>query len=78
MDPSKKKKYRSQKAAERSSLAASYIVLTILALIWLIPIVWIVLASLSKNSGTVAEVKDYIPSSGIGFENFRLLFTKNY
>lgn len=78
MDPSKKKKYRSQKAAERSSLAASYIVLTILALVWLIPIVWIVLAALSKNSGTVAEVKDYIPSSGIGFENFRLLFTKNY
>ena len=77
MDPSKKKKYRSQKAAERSSLIATYVILTILAIIWIIPILWIILASLSGKAGTVAEVSNFFPSS-LGFENFKLLFTKSY
>ena len=77
MDPSKKKKYRSQKAAARTSLTLSYVILTILALIWIIPILWIILAALSGKVGTVAVVSNYIPSS-IGIENFKLLFTSSY
>ena len=74
---SKKKKYRSQKAAARTSLTLSYVILTILALIWIIPILWIVLASFSGKVGTVAVVSNYIPSS-VGIENFKLLFTSTY
>ena len=37
-----KKKYASQSKREAASLAGSYIVLTILALVWIIPILWIV------------------------------------
>ena len=77
MDPSKKKKYRSQKAAARTSLTLSYVILTVLALIWIIPILWIILASFSGKVGTVAVVSNYVPSS-VGIENFKLLFTSTY
>ena len=40
-----KRKYRSQKAANRTSLLITYIVLIILCLIWLVPFVWILLSS---------------------------------
>ena len=75
LDPSKKKKYRSQKAAERSSLISSYVLLVILALIWIVPILWIVLTAFRGDVGSVSG--DYFPKS-LGVENFRLLFTATY
>ena len=53
LDPSKRKKYRSQKGAERASLAVSYIVLIILSLIWIVPILWIVLTAFRGDRGGV-------------------------
>ena len=72
MDPSKKKKYRSQKGAERTSLIATYVVLSILSLIWIIPILWIVLTAFRGDvRGTVSS--NYFPTS-IGVGNFVELF----
>ncbi len=73
MDPSKKKKFRSQKGAERTALIASYITLTILALIWIIPILWIVLSAFRFDvKGNVSS--SYFPSK-LGVGNFIELFT---
>ena len=74
MDPSQKKKYRSQKGAERSALIATYIVLGILAIIWIIPILWIVLTAF-RGSSTGGNVSgDYFPTA-VGIDNFKNLFT---
>ena len=73
MDPSKKKKFRSQKGAERASLALSYIVLVILSVIWIIPILWIVLTAFRGDvKGGVDS--NFIPTS-FGVGNFIELFT---
>ncbi|MCR5505975.1 MAG: ABC transporter permease subunit [Bacilli bacterium] len=69
------KKYRSQSAAARSSLIVSYVILTILALIWIIPILWIVLSAFRGDVGSVSS--SFFPKS-IGIKNFQLLFTKTY
>ena len=73
MDPSKRKKYRSQKGAERASLALTYIVLVILSIVWIIPILWIVLTAFRGDvQGGVDS--NYFPTSyGVG--NFVRLFT---
>ena len=72
LDPSKRKKYRSQKGAERASLAVSYIVLIILSLIWIVPILWIVLTAFRGDRGGVDS--NYFPTS-FGVGNFIELFT---
>lgn len=73
MDPSKKKKYRSQKGAERSALIATYVVLGILAVIWIVPILWIILTAFRGDvRGNVSG--NYFPSS-LGVGNFVELFT---
>ena len=64
-----KKKYASQSKREAASLVSTYIILTILALIWIVPIVWIVLSALRKDVGIVSP--DFFPKE-FGFENFRL------
>ena len=69
------KKYRSQSAAARTSLILSYVILTILALIWIIPILWIVLSAFRGDVGSVSS--DFFPKK-MGVENFRLLFTSTY
>ena len=77
MDPSKKKKYRSQKGAERASLVLSYVVLGILAIIWIIPILWIVLSAFrgASTGGNVSA--DYFPKS-FGITNFVKLFSGSW
>lgn len=77
MDPSKKKKYRSQKGAERASLVLSYVVLGILAIIWIIPILWIVLSAFrgADTGGNVSA--DYFPRS-VGITNFVKLFSGSW
>ena len=71
-DPSKRKKYRSQKGAERTALVFTYIALVILSLIWIIPILWIVLTAFRGDvKGGVDS--NYFPTS-IGVGNFVELF----
>lgn len=75
-----KKKYRSQSAARRTSLIVSYIVLTILALFWVIPILWIFLQAFRTEfiAGSTTELDGAITSSffptRFGFDNFINLF----
>ncbi len=70
-----KKKYASQSRREAASLVGSYIILTILALIWIIPIIWIVLSAFRGDVGIVSP--DFVPKS-FGIENFKTLFTATY
>ena len=75
-----KKKYRSQKAARRISLGVSYVVLTILALIWIIPIFWIALTAFGNNLNDSGElvgtvVSNFFPKDGLTFAHFADLFT---
>ena len=69
------KKYASQSKNEIVSLVASYVVLAILALIWIIPILWIFLSAFRKDVGIVSPY--YFPKE-FGLENFKLLFTSSY
>ncbi len=71
---------KSYKNKQTTSLIISYVVLGILALIWLYPIIWIILNSLRTEYtgsgqliGTV--VSHYIPKA-IGLDNFKTLFTE--
>ena len=77
-----KKKYSSQSRNRRVSLGVTYAILTVLAIIWLIPLLWIFLSALRceyQADGTfIGRVtSNYFPNS-VGFENFRLLFTSAY
>ena len=73
MDPSKKKKYRSQKGAERTSLIISYVVLGLLALIWIIPILWIILTAFRSDVKGIVSPNFFPNRLGVG--NFVYLFT---
>lgn len=68
-------KYRSQSASARTSLIVTYVVLTILAVIWVIPVLWIVLSAFRGDVGSVDS--QFFPSK-IGVENFKTLFTATY
>ena len=70
-----KRKYASQSRNEAISLIVSYVVLVILALIWIIPILWIVLSAFRKDVGIVSP--NFIPTA-FGIENFKTLFTATY
>ncbi|MCK5732074.1 MAG: sugar ABC transporter permease [Tenericutes bacterium] len=72
-------KIKSYKSSQRTSLAFSYIILTILVIVWLYPIFWILLNSLRTEYNTGGQligivVSHYFPKQ-IGLENFRILFT---
>ena len=69
------KKYASQSRNEIASLVLSYVVLTVLALIWIIPILWIFLSAFRGDVGIVSP--NYFPTS-FGIENFKKLFTAKY
>ena len=78
----KKKKYRSQKAAMRTSKIISYILLVVLSLIWITPIVWIVLSAFREEYratgayiGTVTS--NFFPKS-FGVKAFADLFTSDF
>jgi len=71
------KKYRSQKAAKYSSLALTYIILIVLALIWIIPILWIVLSAFRGEAGGGIVSSSYFPESW-GVVWFQKLFTATY
>ena len=80
--PPKKKKYRSQKAAMRTSKILSYILLVILSLIWITPILWIVLSSFREEFrasgayiGTVTS--NFFPNH-FGIKAYKDLFTSDF
>ena len=75
-----KKKFRSQKAARITSLVFSYILLSVLALIWIIPIFWITLHAFrtdwnADKSGLNGNVVSNFFPKRFGFDNFIGLFT---
>lgn len=79
-DAVKPKKFKSVKATERSSAILSYILLTVLTLIWLYPILWIVLNAFrteynDQNQLIGIVVSHYFPKA-VGFDNFVKLFTQ--
>lgn len=73
------KKYKSQKAAKITSLVVSYVLLTILSLIWIIPILWIVLTAFRNDVNDAGEIIGTVTSNFFpnkpGFQNFADLFT---
>ncbi|MDD5292745.1 MAG: sugar ABC transporter permease [Candidatus Izemoplasmatales bacterium] len=76
---SKPQKYKSVKAAERSSTIFSHITLAVLSIIWLYPIVWIILNAFRAEYNDQSQligivVSNYIPKR-LGLENFTNLFT---
>jgi arabinogalactan oligomer/maltooligosaccharide transport system permease protein len=77
----KQKKYRSQKKANAVSLTLTYVILIVMAIVWLIPFVWIVLSSFrcEYNNGTfVGTVTSNFFPSAVGFTNYQKLFTATY
>ena len=71
------KKFRSQSTNRRIGLAVTYIVLIVLAMIWIIPLLWILLSAFRSeyNEGTyVTSVTSTFFPSGFGIKNFVLLF----
>lgn len=50
-----------------------YVILAVMAVVWILPIVWLVLQAFG-NSGGIVDQNRFIPSS-FGFENFIGLFT---
>ena len=71
-----KKKFRSQKRAELGALIATYVILSILAVIWIIPILWMVLTAFRGDvHGNI--VSNFFPTS-LGVGNFQALFTEDW
>lgn len=71
---------KSYKSRQRTSLIISYVVLSVLAIIWLYPILWIVLNSLRTEYNSSDQligivVSHYFPKA-IGLDNFRYLFNE--
>ena len=77
-----KKKTSSQSRNRRVSLGATYTVLVILGIIWLIPLVWIVLSAFRcefQPDGTfIGRVTSNFFPRAYGLKNFRDLFTATY
>jgi uncharacterized membrane protein len=76
----KPKAFKSVKKSNRIANIASYIVLGVLALIWMFPIVWIILNAFRNEYNTSGQlvgivVSHYFPTQ-LGLENFKLLFTE--
>ncbi len=75
------RKFRSQKKSNRIALIADYIVLSLLSLIWIIPILWIFLHAFRVQFNDAGEINGNVVSNffptRFGFDNFIDLFTFN-
>ena len=78
----KGKRVRSQSRARRVSLGATYILLVILGIIWLVPLIWIVLSAFRceyQPDGTfIGRVTSNFFPKAYGLKNFADLFTATY
>jgi len=76
------KKYKSQARSRRISLGATYTILTVLSIIWLIPLVWIILSAFRceyQPDGTfIGRVTSNFFPRQFGFKNFSDLFSATY
>ena len=75
------KKYKSQSTNRRIALGVTYAILIVAAVVWLIPLLWIFLSAFRCEylDGTfVGRVTSNFFPKAVGFENFKLLFTKEY
>ena len=72
------KKYKSQSTNRRVGLAVTYAILIVLALIWIIPLLWIFLSAFRNEYQTDGTYITSVTSSffprGLGFRNFLELF----
>ncbi len=78
----KQKKFRSQSRTQKVSLSATYIILIILAIIWIIPLLWIALSAFRcefQPDGTfIGRVTSNFFPKAVGLKNFKDLFTATY
>ncbi len=76
------RKIRSQSRNRRVSLGATYTILVILGIIWLIPLLWIVLSAFRceyQPDGTfIGRVTSNFFPKAVGFKNFADLFSATY
>ena len=63
---------KSYHAQRRLSLVFRYCLLALLAILWIIPIVWIILASFSSND--TGFVSTFLPKQ-LKFQNYIWIFT---
>ena len=80
---SKKEKFTSYRTLRTISTIFAYALLVILAIIWLYPILWIVITSLTVQKDTFLPIpvpSTYFPDATqtIGFQNFQYLFEHGY
>ena len=82
MSTLKTKKVRSQSRNRRISLGATYTILVILGIIWLVPLIWIVLSAFRceyQPDGTfIGRVTSNFFPRAYGLKNFSDLFTATY
>ena len=78
----KEKKVASQSRNRRISLGATYIILIVLGIIWLVPLIWIVLSAFRceyQVDGTfIGRVTSNFFPKAYGLKNFTDLFTSTY
>lgn len=67
------KKQKSQNGSRIAGRAVVYVVLTIMSVIWILPILWLLLQSFSAEPG-MESVQHFIPTS-LTFNNYIYLFT---
>lgn len=75
-------KFKSQKKSNRIALISTYVILILLAVIWLVPFAWIILSSFRceyRADGTFigTVTSDFFPKA-LGFTNYVNLFTGTY
>lgn len=68
----KKKTSLGIKARTRIANTSIYIILTVLAIVWLLPIAWLVMSSLREEAGAYTS---YVIPKGFTFANYTKLFT---
>ena len=79
----KEEKFRSYKTARLISKIVAYILLVVLAVVWLYPLLWIVICSFTHTSAgdPVMVPNDYIPNGKdyvFGFQNYVNLFQNGF
>lgn len=76
------KKHRSLKSSEITSTIFAYVILVLLAIIWIIPILWIILSAFRTDLNDDGQligivVPNFFPHR-MGFDNFVNLFQSNF
>lgn len=75
----KQEKFRSYRTIRNVSTVISYVLLSILAFIWVVPILWIILSSFAvgENGGMTSVPSTFFPQHWSFTKNYEILFTTN-